>query len=96
METRLLGTKAGLLQRNLNEGYTFSADIFQELNGAQVNIHVNTPTTPALSAMHHFADAILRNVAHDAGAEQGLVVMEILDAIYESARTGKPVQIAKA
>ncbi len=96
METRLLGTKAGLLQKNLNEGYTFSADIFQELNGAQVNIHVNTPTTPALSAMHHFADAILRNVAHDAGGEQGLIVMEILDAIYESARTGKPVQIAKA
>jgi len=96
METRLLGTKAGLLQKNLNEGYTFSADIFQELNGAQVNIHVNTPTTPALSAMHHYADAILNDKSHDAGGEQGLIVMEILDAIYDSARTGKPVQIGAA
>ena len=93
METRLLGTKAGLLQKNLNEGYTFSADIFQEQHGAQVNIRINTPTTPALSAMHHYADAILNNRPHDAGGEQGLVVMEILDAIYESARTGRPVQI---
>ena len=93
METRLLGTKAGLLQKNLNEGYSFSADIFQEQHGAQVNIHVNTPNTPALSAMHHYAEAILRNQPHDADGAQGLIVMEILDAIYESARTGRPVQI---
>ena len=93
METRLLGTRAGLLQRNCNEGYTFEATIFQELNGAQVNIAVNTPKTPALSAMHHYADAILNDRPHDASGEQGLIVMEILDAIYESARTGRPVAI---
>jgi len=93
METRLLGTKAGLLQKNLNQGYTFAASIFQEQNGAQVNIEVNTPTTPARSAMHHYADAILHDRAHDADGAQGLVVMEILDALYASAQSGKPVAI---
>jgi len=95
METRLLGTKAGLLQKNLNEGYTFSAEIFQELHGAQVNLQVNTPSIPARSAMQHFASAIVDNTPHDADGTQGLIVMEILDALYESARSGRPVQIAQ-
>ena len=43
--------------------------------------------------MHHYADAILNDRPHDASGEQGLIVMEILDAIYESARTGRPVAI---
>jgi predicted dehydrogenase len=93
METRLLGTKAGLLQRNLNEGYTFAADVFLEHNGAPFDMHMHTPPTPAKSAMHHYAQAILTGQPHDASGEQGLIVMEILDAIYASAATGLPVKI---
>jgi len=47
METRLLGTKAGLLQKNLNEGYQFDAHIFSDSAGAQIDTHVHPPTTPA-------------------------------------------------
>lgn len=94
METRLLGTKAGLLQKNLNEGYTFDAYIFTEKDGAQLDIHLHPPVVPAPSSMHDFAQAILTDTPHPAPGEEGLIVMEILDAIYESARTGDPVRIA--
>ena len=93
METRLLGTKAGLLQKNLQEGYTFDAHVFTEVNGAPVNMHMCPPTAPAHSAMYDYAQAILSGQPHPAGAEQGLIVMQILDALYESARTGAPVKI---
>jgi len=93
METRLLGTKAGLLQKNLNEGYVFDAHIFSELNGAHFDMHLNPPTAKAPSAMHDYADAILNDRPHPAPGEQGLLVMEILDAIYESARSGAPVKL---
>ena len=93
METRLLGTRAGLLQKNLQEGYTFAAEIFSDQHGAAVDTLLHAPTQAAHSAMQHFADAILRNVPHDANGGQGLVVMEILDAIYASAQCGAPIQI---
>jgi predicted dehydrogenase len=93
METRLLGSKAGLLQKNLNEGYTFDAHIFTEKDGAQFNMHLQPPATQARSAMHDYAEAILSERAHSATGEEGLIVMEILDAIYASARTGEPVKI---
>jgi predicted dehydrogenase len=51
------------------------------------------PTALAKSAMHDYAEAILSGQLHPAGGDQGLVVMEILDALYESARTGAPVKI---
>ena len=93
METRLLGTKAGLLQKNLNAGYTFDAHVFTEVNGAPVDIHLCPPTAPAPSAMFDYAEAILTDTPHPAGGDEGLVVMQILDALYESARTGAPVKI---
>jgi predicted dehydrogenase len=93
METRLLGTKAGLLQKNLHEGYTFDAHIFTEKDGAQLDIHLHPPATPARSGMHDFAQAILTDTPHPASGAEGLVVMELLDAIYESARTGAPVKL---
>lgn len=93
METRLLGTKAGLLQHNLNEGYTFDAHIFMEQDGAQFDMHLNPSAAQAHSAMHDYAEAILNERPHPAPGEEGLIVMEILDAIYASARSGEPVRI---
>ena len=93
METRLLGTRAGLLQKNLDAGYRFDAHIFTELNGAAFDMHLNPPPGKAPSAMHDYAEAILAGTPHPAPGEEGLRVMEILDAIYESARTGAPVPL---
>jgi predicted dehydrogenase len=93
METRLLGSRAGLLQKNIDEGYSFDAQIFTEKDGAQLDIRLHPPAAPARSAMHDYAQAILSDAPHPAPGEEGLMVMEILDAIYESARTGAPVKI---
>lgn len=93
MSTRLLGTKAGMLQHNVGDGYDFEAEIFIEQNGCQYDMKLHPPVPEAKGAMYHFADSILNNKPHTATAEEGIIVMELLDAIYKSAETGKPVQI---
>lgn len=95
METRLLGTRAGLLQKNLNEGYTFDAQVFMEQNGAQFDMRVS-PASTAHSAMYDYAEAILTERPHPATGEEGLIVMEILDAIYASAALGEPIRLEGA
>ena len=43
--------------------------------------------------MAHFVDCCLNGTECNASAEDGLEIMKILDAIYESARTGHEVVI---
>jgi predicted dehydrogenase len=94
METRLFGTKGGLVQRNTDETYNFEAEIYLERNGAHFDMAMHQPSQPASSAMSHFVDSIVNDMPHIATGEEGLLVMEILDAIYQSAQDGRPVQIA--
>jgi predicted dehydrogenase len=94
METRLFGTKGGLVQRNTDETYKFEAEIYLERNGAHFDMAMHQPSQPASSAMSHFVDSIANDMPHIATGEEGLLVMEILDAIYQSAQDGRPVQIA--
>lgn len=93
METRLYGTKAGLVQRNTQEGYTFEAEIYLERNGAQYDMKLHPPVPGAGSSYAHFINAIRDRKPHLATGEEGLIVMEILDAIYASAAKGAPVKI---
>ncbi len=94
METRLLGTKAGLVQRNLEETYKFEAELYLEKEGAHFDMKLHPPFPPAPTAMYHFAESILTGKPHIADGAEGLLVMEILDALYRSAAEGRPVQIA--
>ncbi len=93
MQTRLLGTEGGLLQYNIGEGYQFEAEIYTERDGAQYDMKLHGVKPLAQGAMAHFVDAIQNKRAHIATGEEGLIVMELLDAIYKSARTGKPVKV---
>ena len=93
METRLYGTKGGLVQRNRNETYEFEAEIYLERNGALFDLKLHPPVPGVKGAMYHFVDSIVQNRPHLATGEEGLVVMELLDAIYRSAATGSPVKI---
>ena len=97
METRLFGTKGGLVQRNLNETYEFEAEIYMERDGAQfdMKLHASPRRDPSMNAMYHFVDSIVHDTPHTAIGEEGLLVMEILDAIYQSAGEGRPVRIAE-
>ena len=96
METRLFGTQGGLVQRNVEETYKFEAELYLEQNGAHFDIKFHHTSKPAKSAMHHLVECILSDSPHTATGEEGLLVMEILDAIYRSAEEGRPVQIAYA
>lgn len=93
METRLMGTQGGLVQRNLNERYEFDAELFVERAGAHYDMHLHAPPRRQMSAMNHFVDSIVHDRPHIASGEEGLLVMEILDAIYKSAASGAPVEI---
>ena len=46
-----------------------------------------------VAEMAHFVDCALNGTECIAKAEDGIVVMKILDAVYESARTGHEVTI---
>ncbi|OGV39423.1 MAG: dehydrogenase [Lentisphaerae bacterium GWF2_45_14] len=93
MSTQLLGTKGGLRQYNINEGYEFEAEFYLEQNGVQYDMKVHPPVPAAKSSIHHFIDCIISGKPHIATAEEGIIVMEILDAIYESAKKGAPLKI---
>ncbi|MEW5814061.1 MAG: Gfo/Idh/MocA family oxidoreductase [Spirochaetota bacterium] len=95
METRLFGTKGGLVQRNINEGYQFEAQIFVEKNGCQFDMKLHSPVPAADGPMYHFVDSILNDTPHIATGEEGLIVMELLDALYESSVKGEPVRLSE-
>ena len=44
--------------------------------------------------MYHLIDSIVHDRPHTATGEEGLLVMEILDAIYASSKEKRPVRIS--
>jgi predicted dehydrogenase len=94
METRLYGTEGGLIQHNVGEGYDFTSQIFCERAGVQFDLSPHPPIPAAVGAYTHFVDCIRDGRPHMATGEEGLLVMELLDAIYASAVRGEPVRIA--
>jgi len=93
METRLYGTEGGLIQCNTGEGYAFAAEITFERNGVQVDMTPHPPIPASRSAQAHFVEAVRDGSPHMATGEEGVLVMELLDAIYASAERGEPVRV---
>ena len=93
METRILGSKGGLHQFNRIDSYEMDAMLFTENEGVQLSTTLKAPIPSPKSTCYHFVDCIINNKPHIATGEQGLIVMKILDAIYESAKTGVPVKV---
>ena len=95
METHVLGTKGGLRQNNPDpkELYRFESELYMNRNGFECNVEIGGGRGLVPDAMTHFADCILDDKPHIATAEEGLIVQELLDAIYESARIGEPVRM---
>ena len=94
METRLLGTEGGCFFTNLDEGYSkWEVKFFIQRDGQQFDMEPHEPIQGGKSPMHHFIDCIVNDRPHIATGEEGLIVMQILDAIYESAEKGEPVRV---
>jgi len=94
METRLYGTKAGMVQRNYDETYKFEAEIYLEQEGAHFDMKLHPPLQPVPTPAYHFIESIAKGTPHIATGQEGLLVMQILDALYQSAADGGPVKIA--
>lgn len=88
---QLFGTKAGAKLDPELEMYTTT-------NGYMSNIRLDTPTALSFEGLFnneidHYVDCILGKTECRSPAEDGVTLMKILDAIYESARTGHEVMI---
>ena len=87
----LLGTKAGA---------TLSPDIeiFSNVNDYPMNMKFGIDTALSFNGLfereiNHYVDCVLGRAECKAPAEDGVTLMRILDALYESARTGHEVLI---
>ena len=74
-------------------------EIFSEENGYLVDLSFNKDTSLSFDGlfcreMNHFVDCVMNGTPCRAPAEDGVELMKILDAIYESAKTGHEVVIA--
>ena len=87
--TQLFGTKAGA---SLDGD---KLEIYNEYNGYMGNVTLADVPTDFGNAfdkeINHFVDCILTGIPCRNPAEDGVTLMKILDAIYESARTGHEV-----
>ncbi|TFG85903.1 MAG: Gfo/Idh/MocA family oxidoreductase, partial [Hyphomicrobiales bacterium] len=91
MSTAILGTKGSLFHCNSGDGYRMEAKVVAERLG---NVEVVTPKDYVpryANAQQHFVDCIIDGKEPLATAEHGVRVMEILDALYESAEKGREV-----
>ena len=96
MVTQLFGTKGGIVQRNVGEGYQFEASIYIERDGALWEQKLQETTVEAGSAYGDFVDAVLDDREPSATGRHGLDVQLILDAIYKSAELGREICIRTA
>lgn len=87
----LRGTKAGLKWKNSGK----RASVFKEVDGEQVDTAIVADTTVAAheANLRHFVDVVLNGAKPDYTPQQGVDMIKILCAIYESAETGKEVYL---
>lgn len=88
---QLFGTKAGAM-------IDPEVSLFTELNGYMSNVSFNTQTALSFDGLfgneiNHFVSCVQDGIACKSPAEDGITLMKILDAIYESGKTGHEVLI---
>ncbi len=87
----LFGTKAGAkLDPELH--------IYTDMNGYMVSSDLATPTALSFNGLfaneiNHFVDCVINGTECISPAEDGVILMKIIDAIYRSAETGHEVVI---
>lgn len=92
MITQLYGTKGGLIQRNLNQGYDFEAELYIERNGSHYTQHLDIPANAGSTSYKEFIDSIFEEREPAASASQGVKVQKVLEGLYKSAETGREVR----
>ena len=59
----------------------------------QYDLTPHDPLPPCPSSYGHFVDSIVRDEPHIATGDDGVTVMQLLDAIYASAAKGEPIRV---
>ena len=90
--TQIMGTDGGALLEA--RGYR-NDDVHCYNAFGSTNFNWNVAPAEAETPQEHFARCILENRPPECDAEQGLKIMRILDAVYESAATGTEVRIGQ-
>lgn len=85
--TSIIGTKGGA-KRVIKEGQP-SLYLFKDINWVDINLLPNFKNKVYETPQEHFINCILQDKLPIASGEEGVKIMEILDAIYKSASTGK-------
>ncbi len=68
--------------------------LYTEMGGQPVNSSINLPKTdPWKGLMEHFISCIVEDKTPDPDVNQGVTMMKMLDAIYQSAETKREVVI---
>ncbi len=91
MITSLYGDKGGLVQKNRNGTYDFTAEIYTEEGGNLYTKVLDKAVVNPPSAYHDFVNSIIEGREPVAKAADGIKVQKILNGLYDSAATGKEV-----
>ncbi len=84
----LLGTEAGMS--------LFPAKLFKQgLHGFETTHFCNTKNGPAEDRVAHFVNCVIEGRKPLVPIEESLKVQQVLDALYDSAHTGKEVRLAR-
>ena len=88
----LRGTKAGSSWHNADNN---RLKIFAQENGQTIDINpnLNTNTNNHALNLKHFVDVVLNNEKPDFEPQQGVNMIKILQALYESAKTGREIAL---
>lgn len=92
LKTVLCGTKGGLTYAHYRRDGLNLAEVHKEKRGQVVTQEISDPVSRVPTVQGEFLSSIVRERAPLASAEQGIKVMQILDGIYKSARTGREVR----
>jgi len=91
MVTTLYGDKGGLVHKNVGGTYTMAAELYVEDAGNLYTKKLDKACVPAPSSYREFVDSIIEKRAPMVGPDEGIKVQKILNGLYKSAVTGKPV-----
>ncbi|RMD77944.1 MAG: gfo/Idh/MocA family oxidoreductase [Lentisphaerae bacterium] len=91
MITELYGDRGGIVQKNVGQGYQFTAEVYTEEGGNLYTKVLDRAVGDVPSSMGEFADAILEHREPLHCADHGIKVQKILDGLYRSAETGREI-----
>jgi len=94
MFTQLYGTRGGGVLRNVGEGYDFESRLFVEHGGVLTEAIPKSRPLGLETVRAHFVHSVLAGREPICPGEHGLTLMRILDALYQSAETGREVRLA--